>query len=97
VVPDIALACGVDDPDEFEAIHQSLAWKFLRIADHPQYGYPRRRSTSKNDLSQDEITKYIDDCIQWAESSIVGCRVRRPDEVDDLDNIYAPDYDKEAA
>jgi hypothetical protein len=97
VVPDIALACGIDDPDEFEQVHQSLAWKFLRISDHPEFGYPRKRSTSKDDLSQDEITKYIDDCIQWAESSIVGCRVRRPNEIDDWDRVHAPDYDANMA
>jgi hypothetical protein len=96
VVPDIALACGYADPDEWEQVHQSLAWKFLRIADHPQLGYPRRRSTSKNDLTQDEMTDYISRCIEWAESSIPGCRVRRPNEVD-LDDVYAPDYDQEAA
>ena len=96
VVPDIALACGYDDPDEWPGIHQALAWKFLRIADHPQLGTPRRRSTSKDDLSADEMTDYISQCIQWGESSIPGCRVRRPEEAD-LDSVYAPDYDSEAA
>jgi hypothetical protein len=96
VVPDIARACGYTDPDEFPPVHESLAWKFLRIADHPQLGYPRRRSTSKDDLSAEEMTDYISRCIEWAESSIPSCRVRRPNEVD-IDDVYSPDYDSEAA
>lgn len=92
VIPDIAEACGYDreDPDDCEQIHEHYAWKFLRIADHPELGYPRRRSTAKDDLSQDEMTKYIDDVILDAETTIVGCRVRRPEEVD-LDQIHAPE------
>lgn len=89
VVPDIALACGYDDPDEWPQIHEALAWKFLRIADHPQLGTPRRRSTAKDDLTAEEMSDYISQCIQWAETSIPDCRIRRPDEVD-LDT--APDY-----
>lgn len=96
VVPDIAAACGYSDPEDWPQVHESLSWKFLRIDDHPQLGYPRRRSTSKDDLSSDEMTAYISQCIEWAESSIPGCRVRRPHEID-TDEIYAPDYDTEAA
>lgn len=97
VVPDIALACGYDDPEDWPAVHESLAWKFLRIADHPELGFPRRRSTSKSDLSAQEMTDYISQCIQWAESSIPGCRIRRPDEVDDMESVWAPDYDAQEA
>lgn len=82
VVPDIAVACGYTDPDDYESCHDALAWKFLRLADHPQLGTPRRRSTAKDDLTQDEMTSYIDKCIAWAETSIPGCTVRRPDDVD---------------
>jgi hypothetical protein len=85
VVPDIARASGVTDPDDYEAVHEALAWKFLRIGDHP-FGYPRRRSTAKGDMSQEEMSTYIDQCITYAETTIPGCRVRRPDEVD-LDQI----------
>jgi hypothetical protein len=35
------------------------------------------------------MSAYIDQCITYAETTIPGCRVRRPDEVD-LDQI--PDY-----
>jgi hypothetical protein len=96
VVPDIAEACGYSDPDDYPQVHEALAWKFLRIADHPQLGYPRRRSTAKDELAADEMSAYIDQCIQWAETTIPGCRVRRPEEAD-LDSVYAKDYDSEAA
>lgn len=89
VVPDIAEACGYIDPEDFPQVHESLAWKFLRISDHPELGYPRRRSTAKDDLTQEEMSAYIDQCITWAETSIPDCRVRRPNEVNE-DEI--PDY-----
>lgn len=82
VIPDIAEACGYSDPDDYEAVHDALAWKFLRMPDHEQFGTPRRRSTAKGDLSQPEMTAYIDQCITWAESTIPGCQVRRPEDVD---------------
>jgi hypothetical protein len=82
VVPDIANASGVDDPDDYGSVHEALAWKFLKIADHPQFGYPRRQSTAKDEMTQDEMTAYIDKCITWAETSIPGCRVRRPEEIE---------------
>jgi hypothetical protein len=96
VVPDIAVACGYEDTEDFKSVHESLAWKFLRIADHPQLGYPRRRSTSKGDLTSQEMSDYISQCVVWAETNVPGCRVRRPEEAD-LDDVYAPDYDAEAA
>lgn len=96
VVPDIAKWSGlVGDEDDCRDTHEGLAWKFLRIADGP-FGNPRRRSTANNDMSQEEITAYIDQVILWAETSIPGCRVRRPEEVD-LETVWAPDYDSEAA
>ena len=91
VVPDIAIASGYDDPDDYPAVHESLAWKFLRMADHPELGYPRRRSTAKGDLTQEEMSAYIDQCITYAEASIPGCRVRRPNEIDDW--AHVPDYE----
>jgi hypothetical protein len=95
VVPDIAAASGVDDPDDYQSVHEALAWKFLRIEDHPQFEYPRRRSTAKDDMTQEELTAYIDTCITWAETSIPGCRVRRPDDIDDWSQV--PNYDWKAA
>lgn len=90
VVPDIAKASGVSDPDDFKDVHEGLAWKFLRIADGPM-GQPRRRSTAKDDLNQDEMTAFIDQCITWAETSIPGCEVRRTDEVD-WSQVYDPGW-----
>jgi hypothetical protein len=87
VIPDLAEACGYSDPDDYESIHDAMAWKFLRIADG-EFGQPRRRSTSKDDMSKDELSAYIDQVITFAETTIPGCRIRRPDEVD-LDEIYA--------
>lgn len=86
VIPDIAEACGYSDPDDYDAVHESLAWKFLRIEDHPQLGFPRRRSTAKGDLNAEEMSAYINRCIEWAEAEIVGCKVRRPNEVE-LDTV----------
>lgn len=83
VIPDIAHACGYTDPDDdFESVHDGLAWKFLRIADG-EFGQPRRRSTAKGDMSQEELSDYITKVIDYAETTIPGCRVRRPDEIDD--------------
>jgi len=85
VIPDIATACGYSDPDEWADVHEGLAWKFLRLPDGP-FGEPRRRSTSKDDMSSQELTTYIDQVITYAETSIPGCVVRRPGEVD-LDRV----------
>lgn len=93
VIPDIAEACGYTDPDDYERVHQSLAWKFLRISDDP-LGFPRRRSTAKHDLSQEEMTAYIDQIITHAESTIPGCRVRRPNEIEDWSKIYEHPLDE---
>lgn len=93
VVPDIARACGYTDPDEWKSVHQGLAWKFLRLPDGP-FGEPRRQSTRKDEMPQDVMTAYIDQVIVFAETTIPGCRVRRPEEVD-LETVWAPDYDEE--
>jgi len=94
VIPDIAEACGYTDPDDYADVHEGLAWKFLRLPDGP-FGQPRRRSTAKDDMAQDEIAAYIDKVILWAETSIPGCRVRRPDEVD-VDEIAEPSWQEAA-
>lgn len=90
VVPDIAQACGVTDPDDYEGVHDALAWKFLKLPDS-SFGTPRRRSTAKDDLAQEELSKYIDDVIVYAETTIPGCRVRRSEEVD-LDDVVDPGW-----
>jgi hypothetical protein len=91
VVPDIAQAAGYTDPDDYEQVHSGLAWKFLRLEDGPM-GEPRRRSTAKSDLSAEEFSDYVTKCIEWAETSIPGCRVRRPDEVDpDVYDAWTPE------
>jgi hypothetical protein len=89
VIPDIAEACGYSDPDDYEDVHQGLAWKFLRLPDGP-FGEPRRRSTAKGEMSAEEFSHYLDQVIQFAETSIPGCRIRRPEEVE-LDRVYAPE------
>lgn len=82
VVVDICRGTGlVPTPKNCESVHDALAWKFLRIADDEKFGTPRRRSTAKDDLSQDEMSKYIDDCILYGETELM-CRIRRPHEVD---------------
>jgi hypothetical protein len=95
VIPDLATACGYTEPDEWKDVHDGMAWKFLRIADGP-FGQPRRRSTAKTDMSQEEMTAYIEQVITYGETSVPGCRIRRPHEVD-LETVWAPDYDAEAA
>ena len=92
VVPDIAAACGYVDPDEWEDVHNALAYKFLRLPDHPQLGTPRRRSTAKDSLSQEEMSRYIDQVILWAETSIPGCTIRRPEDVD-MDKVVDNEWE----
>jgi hypothetical protein len=90
VIPDLAEACGYTDPDEYEAVHDAMAWKFLRLPDGP-FGEPRRRSTSKDAMPQDEMTRYIDQVITYAETTIPGCRIRRPEDVD-MDRVVDPGW-----
>ena len=96
VIPDIARACGYTDPDDFDRVHQSLAWKFLRMADDP-LGFPRRQSTAKHKMDQEQMSAYVNQVIDHAESSIPGCRVRRPNEVEDWDAVYEHPFDDEEA
>jgi hypothetical protein len=62
VVPIFADWMGEADED---AAHQALAWKFLRLADHPVTGTPRRQSTSRQDMSASEFSAYLERCIAW--------------------------------
>lgn len=92
VIPDIAEACGYSDPDDYQSVYDGLMWKFYRLPDGP-FGEPRRRSCAKDQMNQEEISAVIKTLTEWAESSIPGCRIRRPEEVD-MDNMpvtWAPD------
>ncbi len=90
VIPDVAHWSGYTDPDDWADVHDAMAWKFLRLPDG-QFGQPRRRSTAKSDLSLEEMSAYIDQVILWAETSIPGCRVRRPEEVD-IDRVVDQEF-----
>lgn len=82
VVVDICCGTGeLPTPENCESIHDALAWKFLRIADDPKFGTPRRRSTSKDDMSADEMSKYIDDCKLYGRMELL-CEIREPGDVD---------------
>jgi hypothetical protein len=90
VIPDVAEACGYSDPDDYEQVWQGLAWKFLRLPDG-EFGEPRRRSTAKDQMTQAEMTALIDQIITYAETSIPGCKIRRPEDVT-LDDVYDPEW-----
>lgn len=81
VVPDIATACGYTDPEDYQSVYEGLMWKFYRLPDGP-FGEPRRRSCSLVEMTMDEMRGVIDTFITYAETTIPGCRVRRPEEVD---------------
>lgn len=89
VIPDIAAACGYTDPEDYASVREGILWRFLRIADGP-FGEPRRKSTAKDAMSQQEMTELIDRIMAYAETSIPGCRIRRPEEVN-LDDVYVPE------
>ena len=90
VIPDIAVACGYADPDDYQAVFEGLAWKFLRLPDGP-FGEPRRRSTRKDQMTQEDMTAFLDQVITYAETSIPGCVIRRPEDVD-MDRIIDPEW-----
>lgn len=83
IIPDITRAIGeMPTPGNCERVHQALAWIFLRVEDHPIFHTPERKSTGKKDFSSQEMTDFLSDVIQYGETEIVGCRIRRPHEVD---------------
>jgi hypothetical protein len=80
VIPDIATACGYDDPDDYQSVYEGLMFKFFRLPDGP-FGEPRREHCDKTSMPQERMTQVIDTLIQWAEANIPGCTVRRPEDV----------------
>lgn len=95
VIPDIAEACGYSNPDDYQSVYEGLMWKFFRLPDG-KFGEPRRQSCAKDTMTQEEITKVIDTLITYAETTFVGCRVRRPEEVD-LDTVNEHNVSEDAA
>ncbi len=93
VIPDIARACGYSDPEDWQDVYNGLMWRLFPLANGP-FGEPRRESCAKGKMSMDRLKVVIDTLITYAETSIPGCRVRRPEE-QDLDDVYAPDYDED--
>ena len=65
--------------------------KFLRLPDGP-FGEPRRQSTAKDAMSQEQMTALIDQIITYAETSIPDCRIRRPEDVD-MDKVIDPRWE----
>ncbi len=59
VVPFIAEHCGY----EKDEMHELLAMRFLRVADDPITGSPRRRHTPQTDTK--EFSEYVDSCIRF--------------------------------
>lgn len=98
VIPDIALACGYTDPDDYQSVYEGLMWKLFRLPDGA-FHEPRRRSFAKDVCSQEQATEMVTTIIDHAETTIVGCKVRRPNEVD-LDNtpmVWVPKSEGEGA
>jgi hypothetical protein len=87
VIPDIAEACGYnpEDPDECQDVYDGVMWRLFRLPDG-KFGQPRRESCSKDSMSQERITEVIDKIIVWAETTITGCSIRRPEDVE-MDQI----------
>lgn len=90
VIPDIAKACGVSDPDDYADVFEALMLKFRPLPDG-LFGLKRRQSTAKDAMSQEEITALIDELIIYGETTIPGCAVRRPEDVD-MDRVHDPEW-----
>lgn len=90
VIPDIARACGYDDPDDYESVYEGLMFKFARLPDGP-FGEPRRESARKDAMPQERMTQLIDEMVTYAETSIPNCRIRRPEEVE-LGDVIDPEW-----
>jgi hypothetical protein len=73
VVPLIGEHCGYDKQE----MHELLAMRFLRIADDPVTGSPRRRRTPHTNTK--EFAEYIDACVRFA-SQELGVYIPAPHE-----------------
>jgi hypothetical protein len=73
IVPIFAEWMGEAD---MEDAHQALAWKFLRIEDHPITGTPRRKSTARGQMSDAEMADYLTRLQAWG---TVSCGLIFPD------------------
>lgn len=73
VVPLLAEHCGY----EKDEMHELLAMRFLRMADDPITGSPRRKHTPQTDTK--EFSEYVDACIRFAAE--LGVYVPAPGEV----------------
>lgn len=91
VIPDIAKACGYSDPDDYQDVYEGLMWKFCRLPDGP-FGEPRRKSASYASMSREEMSELIDQVITYAETSIPGCTIRRPEDAD-LERVVDPGWE----
>ena len=60
VVPILAEYCGYDK----QAMHEALAFRFLRLEDDPITGSPRRQHTPETDTKA--FAEYLEQCIQLA-------------------------------
>jgi hypothetical protein len=73
VVPLLAEHCGYDKQE----MHELLAMRFLRIADDPITGSPRRTRTPKTNTK--EFAEYVDACIRLATE--LGVYIPQPGEL----------------
>ncbi len=89
VIPDIAKACGTLDPDDFQEIYEAILFKLRPVADGP-FGLKRRALV--RDMSLEEVKSLIDDVILFAESTIVDCTIRRPEDVD-IEKVADDDWE----
>jgi len=74
VVKYLAEYCGYDA----QAMHETLAMRFLRIEDCPITGAPRRKRTPETDTT--EFAEYVNHCIQLAAE--LGVVIPEPHQVE---------------
>lgn len=46
-------------------VHEAIAWRFLRVEDCPKTGLPRRKSTSRQGMSPEEMGDYLSRITAW--------------------------------
>ena len=62
VIPLIAEAMGEED---YDLVHEFVAWKFLRLDDDPVTGEPRRLHTDKRSMSREDFADYLERVLVW--------------------------------